>query len=63
MERLSFTAVLKTSVVNVKIRLREMNTMKKGGRQTGTVILFAERVTQRYLKFALFVFVVFATLP
>ena len=38
--------------------------MKKGGRQAGTVILFAEHVMRKYLmKFAHIVFVVFAMLP
>ena len=37
--------------------------MKKGGRQTGTAILFAEHVILKYLmKFALLVFVVFVML-
>ena len=62
-EKLSFAAVLKKIVVNAKIRLRETNIMKKGGRQTGTVILFAEHVMRKYLmKFAHIVFVVFAML-
>ena len=60
-EKLSFTAVLKKSVANAKIRSREMNIMKKGGRQRGTVILFAEHVMKRYLM--KFVFVVFAMRP
>ena len=59
-EKLSFAAVLKKIVVNAKIRLRGTNIMKKGGRQTGTVILFAEHVMKKYLKFARTVFVVFA---
>ena len=61
-EKLSFSAVLKKIVVNAKIRLRETNIMK-GGRQTGTVILFVEHVMRKYLmKFAHIVFVVFAML-
>ena len=60
MEKVSFTAVLKKIVVDVKISLRGTNVMKKGGRQTGTVILFAEHVIKKYLKFARIVFVVFA---
>ena len=59
-EKLSFAAVLKKIVVNAKIRLRGTNIMKKGGRQTGTVIFFAEHVMKKYLKFARIVFVVFA---
>ena len=59
-EKLSFAAVLKKIVVNAKIRLRGTNIMKKGGRQTGTVILFAKHVMKKYLKFARTVFVVFA---
>ena len=62
-EKLSFAAVLKKIVVNAKIRLRETNIMKKGGRQTGMVILFAEHVMRKYLmKFGHIVFVVFAML-
>ena len=63
-EKLSFAVVLKKIVVNAKVRLRETNIMKKGGRQTGTVILFVEHVMRKYLmKFAYIVFVVFAMLP
>ena len=63
-EKLSFAVVLKKSIANVKVRLKETNIMKKGGRQTGTIILFAEHVMKRYLmKFAQTVFVVFATQP
>ena len=60
MEKVSFAAVLKKIVVDVKISLRGTNVMKKGGRQTGTVIFFAEHVIKKYLKFARIVFVVFA---
>ena len=45
-------------------KIKETNITKKGGRQAGTVILFAEHVMRKYLiKFAHIVFVVFAILP
>ena len=63
-EKLSFSAVLKKIVVNAKIRLRETNIMKKGGRQTGAFILFVEHVMRTYLmKFAHIIFAIIAMLP